>query len=564
MKKILFISLVVVFALSVGLIGCEGEGEGEVDTRLAITIGIAGPMGQSQGQHHMYGAEMAADEINGSDPAVDGVNVGGTLYKIELVEIDTNEVLSPSGVDGLTAMAAVIDNVDIVMGGFRTEAVFAYREVAIGPTGADKIFIDCGAATEALTHSVVDDYDNYKYWFKGTPPNELFLSTSNSKLIGMVVAMTTGYKAIVTANASASFEPKVAFVAEDALWTQLSRVLTVGKLGPLGSNWLVGPHPDYVWTPGPVATVSAMNAMLTDIASYDPELIITIMSGPVGVTYANRVGAYMPDVLTLGINVEAQRVGFPDAAQYAEGIIFLDSWAPGVNVTDSTAAFLDTFETETGQWPIYTAATYDALLSLVESIDTADSLSTAALIPVMEASEYDSASGTTAYYPLDDGSTTAAHPFAGYGLGYPATTEALNQDQVLALYPWLTQAKFAPYPPIAINNWTYNAAQWTMLPHTSHDLVYGTEWVTGTGSQWQDVEGTLTKVGVWPKPYLPGVPTDQATFLGALGMGAFTPVQVYTFQELGLWDQYGWWHFEYPGTGTVDLTDWWAWLALGW
>ncbi|UCD21287.1 MAG: ABC transporter substrate-binding protein, partial [Chloroflexota bacterium] len=90
MKKILFISLAVVLALSMGLIGCEGEGPGPEDTRLPITIGIAGPMGQAQGQHHMYGAELAAGEINGDDFTTDGVDIGGTLYKVELVEIDTN------------------------------------------------------------------------------------------------------------------------------------------------------------------------------------------------------------------------------------------------------------------------------------------------------------------------------------------------------------------------------------------------------------------------------------------------------------------------------------------
>ena len=562
MKKIVFLIIGTLLVLGLVLPGCGGNGA-EEDFDQYITIGIAGPMGQSQGQHHMYGAELARDEIN--NDGAGGVTVGSLVYGIKLVEIDTNEVLSPSGADGLTAMSAQIGNVDLVMGGFRTEAVFAYRTIAVGPTGADKIFIDCGAATEALTHSVVDDYDNYKYWFKGTPPNELFLSTANSKMIGMIVAMTTGYKKIVTANVTAEYAPKIAFIAEDALWTVLSRILTTLKLGA-DYGWLVGPTPTYVWTPGPVATVGAMNVMLTDIATYDPEIILTIMSGPVGVTYANLVGDFMPDVLTLGINVEAQRVGFPDVADFAEGMIFLDSWAPGVNLTAKTADFLDAFETETGQWPIYTAATYDALLSLVESIDTADSLSAAALIPVMEASVYTGTSGTTGYYPLDDGSTTGTHPF-GPGLGYPDTTAALNEDQVLDLYPWLPQAKFAPYPPTTVYNWTWDADDWTMLPHTSHDLVFGTEWVTALASQWQDVEGTLTKVGVWPKPYLAGdpyfLPTSQAVWLGYLA-GTPDPVAVYTAQKLGLWDQYGYWHFEYPGTGTVKLTDWWTWLATGW
>jgi branched-chain amino acid transport system substrate-binding protein len=559
LKKLLFISLAVVLALSVGLLGCEGEGEGEEDTRLPITIGIAGPMGQAQGKHHMYGAELAADEINGDDPTTDGVLVGSTLYKVELVEIDTNEVLSPSGADGVTAMSAEIDDVDFVFGGFRTEAVLNYREIAIGPTGADKLFIDVGAATEALTHSVLDDYTNYKYWFKGSPPNELFLSGANSKLIGMLVAAVQG------ASGNATYAPTIAFVAEDALWTLLSRTLAYASLGPGGSGYLVGgPDPfnpdDWMWTPNPVATVSEMDTILTDIAGYDPQIILTLMSGPCGVTYANRVGAFMPDVLTVGINVEAQRIGFPDVAQYAEGMIFLDSWAPGVNLTDQTADFLDAFETKTGEWPIYTAATYDAVKSLIETIDAEDTLVTADLIPAMEASVRLGTSGTTGYYPLWDDTTTGNHPF-GPPLGFPATTAALNQDQVLTLYPWLTSAKYANAGNFTVDPWVYNADDWTMLPHTTHELVYGPEWVAPLASQWQTVGDELVKVGVWPKTYAAGLgmPTDQATWLGYLA-GSPDFATVATAEALGLWDQYGWWHFEYPGTGTVDLAAWIGWL----
>jgi branched-chain amino acid transport system substrate-binding protein len=551
LKKLLFISLTVVLALSVGLMGCEGEGE--VDPRPAITIGVAGPMGQSQGQHHWYGAELAADEINGTDPATDGVDVGGTLYKVELVEIDTNEVLSPSGADGVTAMSAEVGNVDFFMGGFRTEAVFAYREVALGPTGAGKIFIDCGAATEALSYSVVSDYANYKYWFKGTPPNELVLSTANSKIIGMIVASVQG------ATGNSTYAPKIAFVAEDALWANLSVVLGVAKLGPLGEDYLVGP-PDYVWRPNPVATVSEMNAMLTDIATYEPEIILTLFSGPVGVTYANRVGAYMPNVLTAGINVEAMRIGFPDVAAYAERMIFLDTTAPGINITAESGAFYDAFVAETGEWPIYTAATYDAVKSLIETIDAEDTLVTADLIPAMEDATYVGTIGTIAHYPVWDETTTGAHPF--YFLPpYPTTAEALNEAQVLDFYPWLTSAKFAVNLTTVVD-WAYDPDDWTMPWHTTHDLVFGPDWVPALASQWQDVEGELTKVPVWPKAYGP-FPADRASWLGYLA-GTPDPVNVYTAQALGLWDQYGWWHYEYPGTGTVDLAAWIGWLVTTW
>jgi branched-chain amino acid transport system substrate-binding protein len=505
-------------------------------------------MAAAQGQHHLYGAELAANEINGSDFTTDGVDVGGTLYKIELVEIDTNEILNPSGADGVTRMEANVDDVDFFLGGFRTEATLAYREVAVGPGGAGKLFIGCGAATEALQQSVVQDYDNYKYWFKGTPPNELFLSTSLGKLNTAIIAATQA------ALADPTWLPGIAYIVENALWTQLSRGLTVASLGPTGSNLLVGPAP-YMWLPSPTAGVAEMNTILEEIATYDPDIVLIVVSGPCGTTYANRVGAYMPDVLTVGINVDAQRNEFPDVAAYAEGMIFLDSYTPGVEITSTTLDFISDFEAEHGELPIYTAGTYDAVMGLVEAIEGTGSLDTDGIIAWMEdiGNARVTAGGTSSYYPVWDGSTEGAN-LLGAG-----TVPALNEDQVLELYPWLTSAKYSDGA--TLSDWTYDPDDWPMPPHTTHDLVYGSQWVHGVASQWQDVDGTLQKVGVWPTVISAALPTTLEAWLGALGAGAIDAATAFAMQSAGMWDKYGWWSFAYPGAGTLDLTDWIMWLA---
>ena len=557
MKRIIFLIIGTLLVLGLVLPGCGGTPT-PTDPRPIITIGVAGPMGMAQGKHHLYGAEMARDELNGTNWTTDGVSVNGTLHKIALVQIDTNEVLDPTGADGVTEMTKKIGSVDYVVGGFRTEAVFAYRGVAMS---AGKIFNNCGAATEALQHSVVDDYATYKYWFKATPPNELFLSQSNAKVFYMCVATAQGF------SLNATWMPRVAILAENAAWTTLSWRLAQLKYSAAGilcgRNGTGGPG---VWLVNPVATVSEMNSVLADmaLATPAPNLIFTIMSGPCGVTYANRVGAYFPSILTQGINVEAQRNGFPGVAAYAKNMIFLDSWAPGVNFTSQTADFYNAFIAKTGEKPIYTAATYDSIKALAVQIE-AVGLSTAALIPALEAAQYTGTSGISALYQVWDGATNGTHPFYGYpGLTYPLSTQALNSTQVLALYPWLTGAGFAVNSSLVVN-YTYNASKWTMLPHTSHDLVYGTQWVTGSCSQWQNVTGTLQKVSVWPKPYAAalGAPsTTNITLIKSLiASGAINASTLFKFQTIGLWDQYGWWHFEYPGTGTVNLVDWLTWLA---
>jgi hypothetical protein len=73
--------------------------------------------------------------------------------------------------------------------------------------------------------------------------------------------------------------------------------------------------------------------------------------------------------------------------------------------------------------------------------------------------------------------------------------------------------------------YTYEGKDWTMPPHTTHDLVYGPGFLTGVGAQWQwDSEaGMWKKVGVWPMDF--GDSYDEA-----------------------LTDQYGCWNFAYNGT----------------
>ena len=566
MKRIIFLIIGTLLVLGLVLPGCgTPTPPGPTDTRPVINIGIAGPYGMAQGKHHMYAAEMARDELNGTNFTTDGVSINGTLHKIALTLIDTNEVIDPTGADGLTAMNAKIGSVDFVLGGFRTEAVFVYRAPVMT---AGKIFIDCGAATEELTHSVVDNYALYKSWFKATPPNEIFLNDLNAKVTGMIAASVKG------AAANSTWTPRVALITEAAEWTKLSRGLLVYKLSGPGYYWLVNRTGNSglqgLWTVSTVAEATEMNARLADmaLAPVQPNWIITIMSGPCGVTFANRVRAYFPDAMVTGINVEAQRTGFPGASGGGcKNMVFLDIFPPGLNITPTTAAFVSAFVAKTGEYPIYTAGTYDAIKSLAATMTSAASKATATLIPAMEAWTYTGVGGKSAVYPKWDGATNGSHPYAplnGFlGTTFPASTQALNSTQVLALYPWLATAKFSNGT--AINNYTYIASQWTMLPHTTHDLVVGDDWVYAMCSQWQDptnsgVPANFVKVGIWPKAWYTGLPTSRAAAIAAINGGAFPPATLAALQGAGIWDQRGWWNFNVSGVGTVNLTNWVGWL----
>jgi branched-chain amino acid transport system substrate-binding protein len=542
--------------------GCGGNGDDglawplkELKTPGKLTIGVTGAMGYDQGQHALWGAQLAATNMG-------TFVVDGKSLTVEIVSVETNEVLNPGGAAGTNAVSSAIGSCDFMVGGFRTEGVIVYREPIMT---ANMTFINCGAATEVLQNAVLTDYPRYKYFFKGTPMNEFQLSVAQAKLVGMLVVMAR------SGSGNATYLPRIELLAEDAEWTRVSRENGQAKFLAKGYTTTTNP-----WLVSPTADATALGTVLNNIAATNPDIVYTIMSGPVGVTYGNIVSDYLPGVLSAGINVEAQRQEFPSVAKYAKGMVFLDGWAPGVDMTPNTAGFLADFATAySGKWPIYTAATYDAVGTLVEALQAKGSVvgdvvqyAPLDIVAYMEANVRTGTASTSGVYPMWDGVTEG--DYVTYAKTY-TDIPALNQGQVLALYPWLPQAKFSP-DAVNVVNWTYDADDWTMPPFTPHDLNFGLRaadgktWATGIGSQWQYLgvgpATNLTKVCIWPKPYAAtmGLPTDMATWMAA--MPGLSAVTLYTAAALEVWDQYGYWHWQYPGTGTADITAWVGWMMM--
>ena len=153
------------FLLMAGLLMVLGMPAQAADV---IKIGVIGPMNFMQGKGHWDGATLAAEEIN----AQGGLQVGQKKMKIELVKADSNEFLSIT--DATNAMERLMtqDKVNFVVGGFRTEAVFAMQDIAMD---YKKLFLGCGAAHPELCDKVGKDYNRYKYWFRVTPLNSRYL-----------------------------------------------------------------------------------------------------------------------------------------------------------------------------------------------------------------------------------------------------------------------------------------------------------------------------------------------------------------------------------------------------
>jgi branched-chain amino acid transport system substrate-binding protein len=399
-------ALLVVCLVAVALIpGCQPSTEG------TIKIGVIGPMTFVQGEHHWYGATMAADEINEAG----GIVVGNVTMPIELVKVDSNEMLSVP--DAATAMekAITVDKVDFLVGGFRTEATLATQDVAMD---YQKIFLGCGSASKEQCQRVAEDYDRYKYWFRITPINEELLVMDSFLILDTVINTVRDELGIE--------EVKIALVMEKAEVGDLIVTACEHLIPSLGEGIeLVG-----TWRPSPTAT--DVTAELSAVKDSGAHIIMTYFSGPVGVVYAKQWGELEIPAASAGINVEAQKMGFWDATDgYGNYDTTLNTYAR-IEQTDKTIPFYDKFVAETGEFPTYTAGTYDALYILKDAIERAGTLDPDAVVVELEKTEYYGSAGRTVF----------------------TSTEVGNP----------------------------------------HDLMWGPEYVTGIGTQWQDGE----LLCVWP------------------------------------------------------------------
>ena len=355
------------FILSILLMACLLMATGiPANAADVIKVGVIGPMNFMQGKGHWDGATLAAEDIN----AKGGLQVGKKKMKIELVKADSNEFISMT--DATNAMERLMtqDKVDFVTGGFRSEAVLAMQDIAMD---YKKIFLGAGAAHPEICERVGKDYKRYKYWFRITPINSKYLV--QVCLINLATVSGILKKELGIQN------PSVAIVAEKAMWIDPMIQAIEANVPKMGMK-LVG-----VWRPSDKAT--DVTAELTAVQRADAQIIFTIFSASVGITFARQAGELMIPAAFVGINVESQKDGFWGATQ-AKGnyAVSMSTFVRGVSYNDLTEPFVEKYISRFGELPTYTAVTYDAIKStLGEAIEEAGSIDTEKLIPVIEKAE---------------------------------------------------------------------------------------------------------------------------------------------------------------------------------
>jgi len=430
MKRIVFLIIASLLVVGLVLSGCNGDGDGNGEEPAFdeyIKFAIVGPTDYIQGEHMMWGAEVARDEINDAG----GIDVDGDAYGVELIEVDSDEIDNPAEAGDKVRHAITVLGADFVIGGFRTEAVWDMIEAAVE---SEKImFIQSAATTDLIEDTVVADYDTYKYIFRSGVPNDNFLVNN---CIGMLAMVGSVIEAELEAAEAAVTKPRVAIFAEELSWADnpvaLFQYVVVPTLG--WTHTYTARVPDD-------ASAEVVATHLAAIEEAETHIIFTIVSGPVGLTYGTQMGVLGVPAMSVGINVEAQDPGYWSNTNGGGAYhITLGFLAPNIRQTAVTGPFITAFEAHTGgEFPIYTAASYDTIYGLKKAIEAVGS--------------------------------------------YTDTDDLIEwfEDPANARTVTVGTADFYP--------------EGLESPYNRHDLYYSCDRVSGIGVQWLD--GDI--VGVWPK-----------------------------------------------------------------
>ncbi len=352
-----------------------------------LRVGILGPMNYAQGEHTWYGATLAAEEINRQG----GVLVGNQRYRIELVRVDTNEILSVT--DATTALERAItgQRVQFLIGGFRSEAVLAMSELA---ADYKRPFIITGASLEAILAGRVDqNYARYKYLFRVSPNKSSDLARTSLLLLGEVIQAARTQLGLP--------RPKVAIVAERAAWAD---PLVQAAQGLIAAPPPQGYGAEVVGVWRPSATATDVTPELNAIGRAGAQVIYTALSGPVGVPFGRDWGRLKIPAAPVGINVEAQQETWLRATDNLGAYVAtLNTLAPGVAITPKTIPFISNFQARFKVFPIYTASgAYAALHILAEALARAGTLEADPVVKALEATDYVGPSGRIVFDKVHD------------------------------------------------------------------------------------------------------------------------------------------------------------------
>jgi branched-chain amino acid transport system substrate-binding protein len=376
------------------------------------------------GEHMWHGATFAAEEINRAG----GIVVSNVRRPVQLVRVDSNELISVPDAASAVERAITRDRVDFLIGGVRSEAVLAMQEVI---SEHRRIFLGVGAAHPRLTQRVAEDFENYKYFFRVSPINAVHLGT-------VVFRQLADVAAVVRADLGIT-RPRVAILGERAVWNELIVAAAERQIPAMGME-LAG-----VWRVS--ATATDVTAELSAIREARAQIIIFLAAGPVGTVFARQWAELQVPAAVTGINVEAQGGRFWRATGERANYMATFSALGRIPLSPRTIPFYDSFmRRHNNEVPLYTASgAYDSLYILKEAIERAGTVSTNAVIEELKKTDYASTAGQVVFNREHD---------VTFGQGYVMTVGVQWQDGRPQVF-WPAGGGTVRYalPPWVIRHW---------------------------------------------------------------------------------------------------------------
>ena len=104
------------------------------------------------------------------------------------------------------------------------------------------------------------------------------------------------------------------------------------------------------------ATATDVTSELSAIQKSGANMIFTIFSASVGITFARQAGELKIPAVQVGINLEGQKDGFWAATKgMGNYVLTMDTYVHGVEYNALTKPFMDTYEKRFKEPPTYTA-----------------------------------------------------------------------------------------------------------------------------------------------------------------------------------------------------------------
>jgi branched-chain amino acid transport system substrate-binding protein len=373
----------------------------------SIKIGVLGPQEIFVGEGIENGATLAAEEINAA---------GGVLGReIQLLFADTE--MNPATGIGAVQDLVISQGAKFLVGLFRSEVVVSIAQ-QIYRFGVPLLIT--GATEPAPTSMVAQDYDKFRYIFR-TMLNGGFLGANLLEMAASFLAGDLLANGVLPNN-------RIAVVAEDLIWTVPIADQLKGKLPQMGFQLVGDPIRIAVGT-------TDFAPILNQIGNSGAATTLTIFSDPTMVPFvAAWAQAEVPTAL-FGINAPFND---PDTCHAIGG---LAQWMAEMEVTGGraevtrrTVPFFDAYVAKFDKEPVYTSfITYDTIYLLADAIARAGGTAVDDVIPALEATDWEGASGRIQFYiDLEEIAQVRAslNPYVGphdskYGPGfvYPVQVE---------------------------------------------------------------------------------------------------------------------------------------------